>query len=139
MIEKFSLKNNEISIALTDFGLAKTHHQTMTQTGGIGTIQYMAPEVYQSQAQSYSVDIWSTGIILYQFLSGDMDTNVLMMSVGCEKSQFSNKLENLVQKSSSVSREQTIINLMKQMIRIDPSERITPEEALNLLEGSENS
>ena len=138
LIEKFSLKNNEISIALTDFGLAKTHHQTMTQTGGIGTIQYMAPEVYQSQAQSYSVDTWSCGIILYQLLSGDMETNVIMMSAECGKAELPNALEKLVKNSSTVERSQTLIDLMKQMIQIDPPERITPEKAKRLLEGSDN-
>ena len=138
-MEKISLENEEISIALTDFGLAKTHHQTMTQTGGIGTIQYMAPEVYRNQAQSYSVDVWSTGIILYQLLSGDMETNIIMMLADCDKQELPNELEKLVNKSSSITREQTIIDLMKQMIRIDPSERITPEEAKKQLDAAENS
>lgn len=36
----------------------------------IGTPNYMAPEVLSGNGYSYSVDLWSLGILLFEFLSG---------------------------------------------------------------------
>lgn len=36
----------------------------------IGTPNYMAPEILAGKGYSYSVDLWSLGIILFEFLSG---------------------------------------------------------------------
>ena len=110
----------------------------MTQTGGIGTIQYMAPEVYKEEAQSYSVDVWSTGIIIYQLLSGDINTNIMALSADCGKKELPNELERKVNNSSSIKRSQTFIKLMKQMIQIDASERISPEEAQEKLKSEDS-
>ena len=52
---------------LGDFGIAKTVEKT---TGGLskkGTYTYMAPEVYKGEAYGASVDIYSLGIVLYNY------------------------------------------------------------------------
>lgn len=36
----------------------------------IGTPHYMAPEIIQGKGYSYSVDLWSIGICLYEFMAG---------------------------------------------------------------------
>ena len=36
----------------------------------IGTPHYMAPEVLSGKGYSYYVDLWSTGICLYEFMCG---------------------------------------------------------------------
>ncbi|EGR31003.1 protein kinase domain protein, partial [Ichthyophthirius multifiliis] len=38
----------------------------------IGTPHYMAPEIISGQGYSYPVDIWSMGIILYEFMCGQV-------------------------------------------------------------------
>lgn len=45
----------------------KHHDRTFTI---IGTPHYMAPEIITGKGYSYSVDIWSIGICLYEFLCG---------------------------------------------------------------------
>jgi cGMP-dependent protein kinase len=53
---------------LIDFGTAKViHDRTYTI---VGTPHYMAPEVILGNSYSFSVDVWSLGVMLYEFLCG---------------------------------------------------------------------
>ena len=53
---------------LIDFGSAKiVTDRTFTI---LGTPHYMAPEVILGQSYDFSVDLWSLGIMLYEFLCG---------------------------------------------------------------------
>ena len=54
-----------------DFGTSKrmdTVHAARTMTG-IGTISYMAPEIFQGRSYNNTADIYSLGLILYQLLN----------------------------------------------------------------------
>ena len=54
-----------------DFGASKrmeTVHVAMTMTG-IGTISYMAPEVFRGHSYNNTVDIYALGLVLYQILN----------------------------------------------------------------------
>lgn len=54
---------------LTDFGLAKTEDDSLTQTGEfVGTLRFMAPENYRGIADHRS-DIYSLGLTLYEWLA----------------------------------------------------------------------
>ncbi len=53
---------------LGDFGIAKTMESTVGGTK-TGTYDYMAPEVYNCQPYSGSVDIYSLGLVLYWLLN----------------------------------------------------------------------
>jgi eukaryotic-like serine/threonine-protein kinase len=56
---------------VTDFGIAKAGASDMTQTGSImGTAQYLSPEQAQGVAVDARSDLYSTGIILYELLTG---------------------------------------------------------------------
>ena len=53
---------------LTDFGLAKTDDDQLTQTGSfVGTLRYMAPERLKGDCDELS-DIYSLGLTLYELL-----------------------------------------------------------------------
>jgi serine/threonine protein kinase len=60
------------TIKLADFGLsAKYQHSSFTTLDQhCGTLIFMAPEVALKKEYSRSVDIWSTGIIMYMLLTG---------------------------------------------------------------------
>ena len=54
-----------------DFGASKrmdTVHVARTMTG-IGTLSYMAPEVFRGQSYNNTVDIYALGLVLYQLLN----------------------------------------------------------------------
>jgi len=61
---------------LTDFGVARVQDVTRSQaTGGgtmVGTPAYMSPEQITGGSIDRRTDVFSAGIILYQFLTGDM-------------------------------------------------------------------
>ncbi len=46
---------------------AESLHKTFTI---IGTPTYMAPEILAGKGYTYNVDLWSLGVIMYEFLAG---------------------------------------------------------------------
>jgi len=52
-------------IKLTDFGFAKKRNNTSTLCG---TPEYLAPEVIRNWTQSYAVDWWTLGILIYEMI-----------------------------------------------------------------------
>ncbi|KAK4980804.1 hypothetical protein LTR28_000787 [Elasticomyces elasticus] len=55
------------SIKLTDFGLAKDVSALATVCG---TYQYAAPEVWRGSGYTSAVDIWSFGVVIFEYLYG---------------------------------------------------------------------
>lgn len=55
---------------LADFGLSKAITSSQSSSANLkGTIPYMPPEAFQSK-RSFQTDIWATGVIFYQMLTG---------------------------------------------------------------------
>lgn len=66
------LMANDGTPRLTDFGMARmTGEPNITQDGAIvGTMAYIAPEVFQGETPDERSDIWAFGIMLYEMLAG---------------------------------------------------------------------
>ena len=58
-------------IKFFDFGTVKEIKSGRTKTF-IGTISYMAPEVFTGNGYSFQVDYWSLGIMMYEFICGKL-------------------------------------------------------------------
>lgn len=58
-------------IKIADFGIAKIDSSLLTQVGTVmGTPTYMPPEQFMGNEVDQRADLYSTGVILYQFLTG---------------------------------------------------------------------
>jgi serine/threonine-protein kinase len=56
---------------VTDFGIARAGVSEITQTGSVlGTAHYLSPEQAQGLAVGEASDVYSTGVILYEALTG---------------------------------------------------------------------
>ena len=60
------------TVKVADFGIARIESSVLTQAGAVlGTPSYMSPEQFMGQTVDGRSDLFSAGVILYQFLTGD--------------------------------------------------------------------
>ena len=65
------LITEEGQIKVADFGIAKIESTHLTQAGIVlGTPTYMSPEQFMGKEVDRRTDIYSAGVVLYQFLTG---------------------------------------------------------------------
>ena len=66
----FLLKDGRVKVG--DFGIARLESSNLTQAGSVlGTPAYMSPEQFMGQTVDGRSDLFSAGVILYQFLTGE--------------------------------------------------------------------
>jgi eukaryotic-like serine/threonine-protein kinase len=64
---------NDKTVKLTDFGVARAKNSNLTQHDEIiGSVEYMAPEVWLGKELSPATDFYSLGVILYELVTGDV-------------------------------------------------------------------
>ena len=63
--------DEEGSLKILDFGIARLGDSTMTQSGKIiGSVNYMSPEQISARAVDTRSDIFSVAVVMYELLSG---------------------------------------------------------------------
>ena len=62
--------DHEGYLKLLDFGTAKLLKDRTFSV--LGTPQYMAPEVIMGKGYSFSADLWSIGVMIYEFICGNV-------------------------------------------------------------------
>ncbi|MDH4235142.1 MAG: serine/threonine protein kinase, partial [Gallionella sp.] len=81
------LITKEGQVKIADFGIARIESSDLTQVGTVlGTPSYMSPEQFMGLEADRRSDVYSAGIILYQFLTGvrpftGSNTTVIMYKV----------------------------------------------------------
>ena len=67
------LVDHEGRVKVADFGIARAGSSQMTEAGSIiGTAQYLSPEQARGAPVDESSDLYSTGIVLYELLTGEL-------------------------------------------------------------------
>ena len=66
----YSTTDEDSSIKIADFGLAKLLHSDSLMQTACGTPGYVAPEILEGKVYDEAVDLWSLGVIMYILLCG---------------------------------------------------------------------
>jgi serine/threonine-protein kinase len=118
------------SVKLLDFGIAKLTSSTLTRQGDVlGSASYMSPEqVGGSELVDGRADIFSTGVVLYELLSGrkpfegDSPTVVIVKILKEEPTPIETHTPNL---------PPDVIALVKRTLQKNPDDRFPSAEALS--------
>ena len=86
-----SKENDLSSIKIIDFGLSAHHFNYLSNNEYCGTFIYMAPEQIEKKLYSFSVDIWSIGILMYMLLNNGKHP---FYNKHDKKSDFINKIRS---------------------------------------------
>ena len=104
------------TIKLCDFGWAK-NLTLKNRSSYCGTVEYMAPEIIESDNYDFSVDIWSLGILLYELLFGhspfkDKTTKNTIVNIKLHELKFDKEIsedcKDLINKLLEVNKEKRI-------------------------------
>jgi len=104
-----------------------------------GTAEYLAPEMLSYNGHSFEADIWTLGIAMYGLLAG-----VTPFHSGCSEMLRYSKMPEAEQKKYLRKRfsedahcdnpiNENALNLVAQMLRTKPEERLAPDQILNHL------
>ena len=107
-------------VKVADFGIARVEKSELTQAGAVmGTPQYMSPEQFLGQPVDGRSDLFSCGVVLYQFLTGEKpftgNTTTIMYKVLQEEPLAPSKL--------NVGLPGAFDSVMKKAIAKSPAER----------------
>ena len=117
---------NDIFIKLIDFGTSVSIKNKMNLHEELGTIYYIAPEVFNCNYNE-KADIWSCGIILYTMLCGhppflgNDEESIKYKILNCKVEYPENEFCNI---------SKSAIDFLDLLLEIDPFKRISAEEAL---------
>ncbi|XP_047356894.1 calcium/calmodulin-dependent protein kinase type II alpha chain isoform X4 [Vespa velutina] len=116
------------AVKLADFGLAiEVSGESQAWFGFAGTPGYLSPEVLKKEPYGKPVDIWACGVILYILLVGyppfwDDDQHRLYAQIKAGSYDYPSPEWDTVTPEAK--------NLINQMLTVNPSKRITANEAL---------
>ena len=123
----FSEENNLSSIKIIDFGLSAQQFNYLTNSKEYcGTFIYMAPEQIEKKLYTYSVDIWSIGILMFMLLNGGKHP---FYQKNDKREDFIKKIKigklNFINKLSFMAK-----NLNQKLCEVNPSWRYSANLAI---------
>jgi len=122
----FTSKEDNAELKIADFGFARYIGEGVLQTP-CGSPAYVAPEIVKEQYYNKAVDMWSIGVILYILLCGfppfyHESTEKIFLQIKGGKFDFPDPYWTKVSASAK--------ELVSLLLKVDPKERISAEDAL---------
>ena len=132
--ENLLVELDPFTVIIADFGLSKVATDSLLTTF-CGTLKYAAPEIFPGISDGYgpSVDIWSTGVIVLEWMYGLPTTAQMQRNSGTAALQRWSRTwsQRLLQKlRDSATADDKVADILLGMIKIDPKERISTDECL---------
>ena len=119
--ENIMIKENGY-IKFIDFGTVKELRDRTTSF--VGTYSYMAPEIYRGTGYSFQIDMWSLGVMMYEFFCGKLPFGDKLDEDEDDAMKFYDALmkENL--SFPSYIKDNDFKDLIQKMLVKDPSKRL---------------
>uniref|UniRef100_A0A3P9DJT2 Protein kinase domain-containing protein n=1 Tax=Maylandia zebra TaxID=106582 RepID=A0A3P9DJT2_9CICH len=129
-----------IKVKLIDFGLA-CPASTVIPGDCVGTVGYEAPEVMIGSLFNEAIDMWSLGLVAvelatgYPFYPGRNDYDVLKFIIQTQGQPPDHVLDSdetdyhIMWGREKI--QNVFVSLIKEMLALDPNQRITPSEVLH--------
>jgi doublecortin-like kinase 1/2 len=120
----FGIEDDIKSIKIIDLGVAITLPFGQQSSEAIGTLAYIAPEMYTHTPYTYKVDVWSIGILLYWLTSGGVvpfddeknDESIMGKKVVFMHQEYPEKYFG--------DKSKSLINLIDKALEKNPEKRI---------------
>lgn len=106
------------NVKIADFGVSKQGSKGVKMTEQCGTPAYIAPEILKDKGYSFSVDIWSAGVVLFAMLYGTVPF----------KGNNMEELQKLIIKGKYTLKDDISIearNLLRGLLEVNPEKRLT--------------
>ena len=130
------LVEDPFTIIIADFGLSKVAGESLLTTF-CGSLKYAAPEVFPGISQGYkpSVDIWSTAVVMLEFIYGIPVTPKTPKSKTATPQQWQQWSQRWSQQlleklNDSDENDDQVVHILFSMMKVDPEERWSADECL---------
>lgn len=108
------LMDQNMEPKLADFGSSVS--EDIVRNTFCGTYEYMAPEIYMRKKQSFKVDVWALGVLLFEMTHNktpfkNKDVNEIEDMVRNDKIEFDRQISNKIK------------NIIRSILIFDPTKR----------------
>ena len=119
------LTDNKLTLKICDFGFSKEKTGLKKISSICGSPMYMAPEILLNRTYNESVDIWSLGLILYEFVFGSHPYKHCKSLVDIRDEVISQSIPIPPNNNTSYKLSQECILLLKSLLNSNPESRLT--------------
>ncbi|KAF7720839.1 hypothetical protein EC973_005982 [Apophysomyces ossiformis] len=124
--ENILLDKDRKLVKIADFGMATIQSSDRLLQTSCGSVHYASPEIVQGKPYyGPATDVWSCGVLLYVLLTGYLpfdDENMGRLYLKIKRGKYHRLPEHL---------PSTAKDLIRRMLTVDPSQRITMKEVLS--------
>lgn len=121
------LKDQWCTCLLGDFGISTVLDSTNFADSSVGTPAYMAPELVRNERYTSAVDLWATGVIVYELMSLRLPFMGSSLAALVFQIAFNALDEGPILDAGYSS---PLVNLLRQLLVKDPSLRPTAKAIL---------